>query len=388
MKKIVIVVVLILFLAGCWDRKELTEIGMVAALAIDQNPKTGEYEVSSQFLRPAAESTQTPSPERPFLMVTTSGKTIFEAMRGTNKTTDRKGFFAHNKVIIINERVAKEGLIPVLDALQRGKEIRGYVWLCIAKDVDASKILEMKSDNIARIPAKYINSLIDNAEQEAAKINILTFQKKMLASGIDPVAGVFITEKTVTEPFERIKLIGGAVFQKDKLKGFLNDKETRGYHWVTEEKAAQLGAVSLPSLLEEGKFVTVEVRKVRSQIKPEVKGENQFSFTIEVKEDGRITDQQASEKFEDRKQQVDYFRKIEAENKKLIEEEIDLAVKKAQQYKTDIFGFGQALNKENPEVWNKVKDNWEEIFADVSYEVNANVDITSSVLLQGPLQPE
>jgi spore germination protein KC len=376
-------------LTGCWDRKELTEIGIVAAMAIDKDPDTGEYEITSQFLRPSAESTQTPSPERPFLLVTTTGKTIFEALRNANQTTDRKGFFAHNKVIIISEEVAEEGLVPVMDPFQRGKEIRGYVWLCIAKGADAKEILDIKADNIARIPANYLNSLIDNVENDAATINVLTYFKEALGEGKDPVAGVLTIEKIDIEPFERVKLTGGAVFQKDKLKGFLNEGETKGYHWVTGDNPADKGAISLPAVREEGKFVTVEIRKVSTQIKPKVNGEDQISFTIDVKEEGRLTEQQTIGQFKERKQQVDYLREIEKENKKRIEEEIDMVVKKAQQdFQADIFGFGRALSKEYPDVWNKVKENWDERFVDVSYTVNANVEITSSVLLQGPLEPK
>ncbi|WP_227937544.1 Ger(x)C family spore germination protein [Alkalihalobacillus deserti] len=388
MKKLVIVLFCLLLVTGCWDRRELTEIGIVSALAIDKNPDTGDFEITSLFIRPSAESTQTPSPERPFLLVTTTGKTIIEAIRKSSQTTDREGFFAHNKVIIINEQIAKEGLIPVMDTFQRGKDIRGYVWLCIAKGTEAKNVLQIKSDNISRIPANYLNSLIENAEEEAAKINFLTYNKEALSEEKDPVAGVLSIEKIEKEPFERVKFSGGAVFQKDKLKGFLTERETRGYHFVTGEGPANQGVISLPSVLEKGKFVTIEVRNVTSQIKPEVKG-NQISFTIEVKQEGRIAEQQATGQFKDRKEQVDYFRKIEEENKKRIEEEVNLVVKKAQQeFQTDIFGFGRALNKDYPDVWNNVKDNWDERFADVPYTVNANVDITSSLLLQGPLEPK
>ncbi|MFC0559444.1 Ger(x)C family spore germination protein [Halalkalibacter alkalisediminis] len=389
MKKIFLSIILVLLLAGCWDRNELTEIGIVAAMAIDKDPDTGEYEVTSQFLRPAAESTQTPSPERPYLLVSHTGKTIFEAKRNSNQTTDRHGFFAHNKVVIINEELAREGLLPIIDSFKRGKEIRGHVWLCIAKGVDAKEILGVKSDNIARIPAMYLQSMINNAEQGAATINILNYFKQTLGEGIDPVAGVLTIESIDTEPYERVKLTGGAVFKKDQLKGFLNENEIRGYNWIKGEGPANTGAISLPSLLEEGKFVTVEVRDVSAQIKPKVDGNDQISFTIDVYQEGRITAQQATVgPFEDRKQHVDYLKLIEEENQKLIEDEIHLVVEKAQkEFQSDIFGFGRALEKEYPKVWQNVKDNWSETFAHVPYTINADVEIPSSMLLQSPFEP-
>ncbi|MGO4887550.1 Ger(x)C family spore germination protein [Anaerobacillus sp. MEB173] len=387
--RIIIVIFCFLFVTGCWDRQELTEIGIVSAVAIDKNPDTGEYEITAQFLRPAAESTQTPSPERPFLLVTTTGKTIFEAVRKTNQTTDRRSFLAHNKVIIISEEVAKEGLVPVLDPFQRGKEIRGYVWLCISKGINGKEILGIKSDNIARIPANYLNSLIDNVENNAATINMLTYFKEVLGEGKDPVAGVLSIEKTKTEPFQRVKLSGGAVFQKDKLKGFLNEMETEGYHWVTGNGNADTGVITLSLGEEEGQFVTVEILNVSAKTIPEVNGENQISFTIDIDEEGRLTDQEMIGQFKERKEQLDFLKEVEEENRKTIEEEINAVLKKAQQdYQADIFGFGETLSKEYPDVWNKVKDNWDERFPEVAVTVNVNIEITSTVLLQGPMEPK
>lgn len=56
-------------LVGCWDVQELTELGIVTAIAIDKDEETGEYILTSQYLRPSAESTFAPSQEEPFLIV-------------------------------------------------------------------------------------------------------------------------------------------------------------------------------------------------------------------------------------------------------------------------------------------------------------------------------
>ena len=44
-------------------------------------------------------------------------------------------------------------------------------------------------------------------------------------------------------------------------------------------------------------------------------------------------------------------------------------------YKADIFGFGAKLRQEEPAVWKKVKDRWENIFQDL--KVNVDVEITT-----------
>src|SRR3954447_26200013 len=101
-----------IMLTGCWDKTELKELGIVMGIAVDKNSDTGDYILTSQMLRPSALNTQSSSSEPPFEKVVTTGKTIYEAIRKANLEFDRKGFYAHNKVVLVSEDIAKEGLIP------------------------------------------------------------------------------------------------------------------------------------------------------------------------------------------------------------------------------------------------------------------------------------
>ncbi|MDT8860773.1 Ger(x)C family spore germination protein [Alkalihalobacillus sp. MEB130] len=379
----------LVFISGCWDRQELTEIGLVAAMAIDKDPETGLYDLTAQFLRPAAESTLTPSPDRPYLMVSTTGDTIIEVMRKANQTIDRQGFYAHNKVIVIHEDVAKEGITPIFDSFKREKDIRGHVWVCVAKDTSAKSLLDIKANNISRIPADYLEGLIDQSELSAASINVLNFYKQTLGKDRDPVAGLLSLEETDHEPFVRIKLSGGAVFNNDKLKGFLDPIEARGYNWITKKKLNQMATLTVPSLLEENKMVTLLIQELDAKITPTVSGGNPFSFVITVKPKGRLAESQATNGADDRKAILDFLADIEKEAEKKIEEEIKLVVDKAQQdFKADIFGFGRELNKDYPDVWNKVAENWNEIFTQVPYTVHVDVTLDNTGLIQGTIEAE
>ncbi|WP_394236362.1 Ger(x)C family spore germination protein [Niallia oryzisoli] len=390
MRRYSFVILSIFLLSGCWDRKELKEIGMVGAIAIDKDPETKEFILTSQILIPAAESSQNPSPGKPFLLETATGKTIFEALRRTNQMIDRRSFFAHNKIIIISEELAKEGLISILDSFYRGKEIRGYVWICIAKETNARNILEAENIGVSRIPANFLNNMLEQTDSHLNSVstNLLTFYKDALEAGTDPVAGVLVMEKKEKGKYSQDKnvtLSGAAVFKKDKLMGLLNESETRGYRWITGDIKA--GAFSLPSDIQEGKYVSVDVIKMNAKIVPEVKGE-QISFAIHVSEKGKVTEQQATVQFSDAKQQINFLNSLQAENKKVIEDEMNQVIKKAQALQTDIFGLGNALNKRYPETWNKVKDEWPDKFADVPISLHVKVNITSSGLMKGPFKPE
>jgi len=384
-KKAVICCTCLLLLTGCWDRTELKKLGIVMGIAVDKDPESGEFIVSTQMLRPETLSTQSPSTEKPVEKVVTTGKTIFEAIRKSNLEFDRKGFYAHNKVILIGEDLAKEGLLPVLDFFQRGKEIRGYVFVCIAKNAQAREILESDTGGIEPIPALRLKDMIEDTkfQLKATKINLLNFYKESIGSGIEPVVGVLEFEKDKYSK-KHVKLSGGAVFNKDKLIGYLNERQTIGYRWCKSE--VESGAVSIPSPVNDDRYESVEVKKSDTTIKPTVKG-NDISFTINVEGEGIITEQEVMTSLEDNTRKLEHMKKTEEKMNKQIEKYIKLAIEKSQkEFHSDIFGFGRALNKEEPKVWNQVKNDWNERFSEVPYTVNVHFKINSTGLMRGPFQ--
>lgn len=379
-----------LILTGCWDRRELNQLGIVSAIGIDKDPDTEEYILTSHVLKPSELSVQNSSSRKPYNVVTTTAKTIFEAIQKSNNLSDREGFYAHNKVIIVSEELAKEGLLPILDSFKRGKEIRGYNKLFISKNSQAIDLLTLKSSGINPIPGNMYDDLAKNTNHQfgSTSINIINYYKDTIESGIEPVVGVLQIEENKSNPTEKvIRITGGAAIKNDKLAGYLDETETSGYQLIKGDIST--GVISLPSVLEKNKFVSIEVINTNSKIKPEVKS-GEVSFTIIVNIEGRLTEQQSNIiKFKEREQQVKYLNKLEEVAEKQIEEEINTVVKKAQQdFKTDIFGMGKSLFKENPAAWMNVKENWPETFAQVPFKVTAKVNISSSTLFKGPFVPE
>ncbi|WP_175639040.1 Ger(x)C family spore germination protein [Metabacillus schmidteae] len=392
MKRVIVVFFSLCLLSGCWDRRELKELGIVSAMGIDRNPDTGEILFTSQVVNPSVLKPEGGSGS-PVKIITSTGDTVYKAIRNVNQEFDRNNFYAHNKVIVIGEQLAKEGILPILDAITRGKESRGYVWICIAKGMQASTILNQNQQGIEQVPANYLESLHENQKLnfDVTVIQLNDFYKKSLSLGTNPVIGVLEMSEnpssngSKTETVQQVKLTGGAVVKGDKLVGYLNEKEARGYNWIIGE--VNSGILTLPSKLEENKLVSVEIRKTKSKIKPDIKG-GKISFAIEIKTSAILVEQQGAGTFKTRKEQYDYLNHIEKGLEKLIEEEVLNVVEKAQQdYQTDIFGFGTHLNKKDPKIWKDVKDQWlEDQFQNATVNVKVQADIGARELLKEPLK--
>jgi spore germination protein KC len=59
-----------------------------------------------------------------------------------------------------------------------------------------------------------------------------------------------------------------------------------------------------------------------------------------------------------------------------MEETINLTIETAQkQYKSDIFGFGEAIHRSNPKEWKKIKEQWDEEFSEMTANVKVDVKL-------------
>ncbi|MGM0877498.1 MAG: Ger(x)C family spore germination protein [Bacillota bacterium] len=390
-RKVCLILVCTLFLVGCWDRKELKEIGTVVAVGLDKDPNTGKVLFTAQIIRPGALAKDGGTQESPIEIVSSSGNTVFEAIRNSREKLDRKYHYFHTKIIVIGEALAKEGVMPILDTFTRGKEMRGYVWLAVTQEgVQAREIVGVKS-KIENIQASYLKNVIENKEFHAgaSTSDFMTYYIKSLENGIEPIIGVlkmieeqnFPVENRPGKTTRQVKFSGVAAFKDDKLVGFLNKEEAQGLNWIIGEVKSRV--FTMPSLIEEDKLISIEVIRANSHIEPKIKGGN-ISFIINVEQEGSLVEQQSMGNITEPKEIVDYLKKVEEKNEELIKKEIEMAVNKAQEeINSDIFGFGDTLNKKYPKKWEEVKDKWDDLFPNVDYEVKVNVEIIRTDFMQG-----
>lgn len=157
-----------------------------------------------------------------------------------------------------------------------------------------------------------------------------------------------------------------AVFKKDKLIGWLNEDESKGYNYITGKVKSSVGFVGCPR---GGKVVT-EIIRTQTTIKGAVnRGEPRINIKMQVEANvGEVecTDLDLTK--------VSTIYDIEKREEEKLEEIMRASVRKAQKsYKSDIFGFGEAIRRANPKAWNTLKNNWgREYFADLPVNIKVN----------------
>jgi spore germination protein KC len=375
---ILILLLLLPVLSGCWNQKELTDLAFVMALGIDKG-KEKKFNLSFQLVNPGnVSSGQTGGGKGlPIAVYRSSGDTITEAARNATKKVSRRLYYAHTNVVVISEEVAKESLLYVLDALDRDPEFRTTTELVIARGSKAEDIVTTLTI-LDRLPVTKITKQIKFSESmlgENISLNIDDFLIGLLSKGKQPIANGYRLvgdkpkarkaenlQKTTTDAF--LQSDGLAVFNKGILRGWINYDKARGIVWVLDK--VQSTDININW---EGKKNALSIAPIRSKTKVSVRIVNEKPI-INVKNENEGWISEANTAIDLDSPEV--IAQIEKLTEKEITRQIRASVKEAQKLKTDILGFGEKVHIANPPLWKKIQGNWDEEFADL--QVNVHVD--------------
>jgi len=369
-----------LLLTGCWDKREINELAIATAISIDQIDD--EFHVSAQVVIPTELSKQGGGTgSSPVTLYQASGVSVNEAIRKLTLVAPRTIYLGHLQVVVISEELAKEGILPIVDFLSRGWGHRPDFYLIVSKEMDARDILKVQT-SLEKIPSSELFNILHSSEANYSSTLAATFNKMKVNLDREGKEGVLtgvqiIGDRTkgpmnenvqTIDPEAKIKFGELAVFKGDKLIGWLNDKESRGYNGITNQVNSTIGVVSCP----DGGKVSLDFEKFNSKIKSKKVSSNP---EIEIQVDIVADIGEVSCNIDLTKQET--VKMLEKEMEKVVKSDMQDTIKTVQQnFQSDIFGFGAAIHKQNPKEWKNLKENWDEVFAELP--VNIKVDLRIS----------
>lgn len=375
MKKIIFTIaciILLMMLPGCWNRRELNTLAIVQAVGIDRT-EDGQINVSLQILKPSAIKTSTSEKaggSKSVWVVTSKGKTVFDAIRNASMQTDRKAYFSHNTVYVLSEEIAKEGLGDELDLLSRDAEFRQTPYVFISRR-KAEEIVRGEHEQ-EKIPGQAIEKLakLTSAASKIPKIQLIDLLKNLASKTNDSIIPGIELISGDQEPSTKnlVKLEGTAILKRDKLIGWFDGKETRGVLWILGEVKSGILVIQTPG--DETKKSVIEIIKATSRIVPErERADGNLVLTVNVHVEGNLGEEMGNADLV----KTESFKELEKETASVIEDEINSALNKAQHWDVDIFKFGTEVHRQFPEEWPELEKNWREEFQKI--QVNIVVDV-------------
>lgn len=368
-------------LSGCWDRVELKDVDIVIAIGIDEGIDDVEnrFRVTVQVINEgqiASASGQGGKGGSPVTTYSATGSTVEEALRKVSPKTPRNLFFPHLQLLVVGEELAKQkGIQNLFDWVERDSQFRGLFHVLVSKNNTAKNVLQILTP-LEPIPSIKIVDSLESTQKiwgeltstRADKVIQQLDGKVALLTGIeitgDPEQGNSLTNVQQISPQAELETKGLVIFKNGKPEKWLYGSEARGVVLINNEISKTI--INL-NCKKEKKGISVDVSRAKTNIKAEIK-KGKPIIHLTVRSEGHISEVHCPVDLE----KHETIEKLEKQMEKEIKEEILMALEAAKEQKSDIFRFGEYVNREDPKLWKKIKGKWnDEIFPKT--EVNVNV---------------
>ncbi len=390
-KKIVILLLLVLLsclLGGCWSRSEIAEEAIVMGAGADLT-EDGLIRLTVQIASPGAlgasgGEVSGGGNEPPTWVVWAEGKTIEDAERYLAMKIPRRIYWDHCVILVIGEKLAKEGTDIMSNFFLRNGEPRETMWLMVARG-DARDIL-LAQPMLATTSAQATGFL--TRMKTGYTVQIYEYAEMRASKGVQPViTGVEAQDfgesrgsgQGGDSPVQKkAELSGVAVIKNDKLVGWLDAHETRGLLWLKGE--ARRSAVIVPSPGEPENKVSIRIVRSSTKIVPEYDGENIW-FDVSIYAEGDMVEQQSRLDLAKPEQ----VKALETAMSEEIKSRTVATLEKAQwEYGEDIFGFGNAFHRKYKKEWREMQNHWDEEFSRAGVNISVEAHVRGIGLLTKP----
>ncbi|MHB9146385.1 MAG: Ger(x)C family spore germination protein [Symbiobacteriia bacterium] len=250
-------------LPGCWDGSEIDELGYVLAIGIDRGNPGYSYTFWLAVPRKLVSGAGGGSGGGgggdgggKVHVLTVDAPDLTSAMNLTNTWIARQLTLEHAKALVIGEALARENILSALAPAVRFREFRRNMLIMVSRTT-AREFLEKNQPSIEENPARWIELMgkrqdltgfttastihdffLDSESQSALPLVILGGVNTASQGGgqaatgpnrLPPAAvdGAYLPGTIPRSGGDPVELIGGAVFNGDKMVGTLTGDEVR-----------------------------------------------------------------------------------------------------------------------------------------------------------------
>jgi len=379
MKKLLIFILLLFGICGCWNYKELDDYSIITGVAIDKNDD--DYEVSVLISNASKSSGESPdSSQSQGVVFSGKGDSIFKALKDIALISPKELYLDHFSILVISEEIASEGIYNVVDFFLRYPNARKDFSVALAKDCKAKDTLKIItpltdfpsqsiSDNL-QFSSK-LQGAISNINYNELMYDLIAPGKEVVINSIkivgDEEEGSKKENTESSEPKTYLKLGNLGIFKDDKFIKWTTEEESFGINIINNK----MSEMYIKIKLDDG-YVVVSPVNFSSEIEVKIK-KDKPQISIATKGNAKVMEVNGYINLED----DSIIEEIRKKSNKKIKDYIKKGLKIAFENETDIFGFGLKLYKSNPDYYNEVKDTWNENLKDLDINIKSDLIIKS-----------
>lgn len=351
---IILCLVIMVSLTGCWNYRSLNDISIVVGIAVDKNTINDSYILTFEIIDLIESSKETGVKSK---VISSTGETIFDAIRNAKRKLSNKLYFGYAYVLIICQEIAKDGdIYCVFDFFMRDAEPRATINVAISKEETAQELLT--TDGVdSSLVAFNINYVIQEDSKVTCSTLEVPFYKAYKAVTVKrPLALPALRISEEIEDEKAVESDGIAIFNDNKLVSFMSAEETKYFMYAIDE--IEGGLIEFSSFNKKIDRITFEVFSNKTDIKHSYK-DNRLKFTISpyVKVSiGEMMKKTAvilsDQDFED----------IEQRAKDMLAERMKSTIDRIRyQIGADILGLEEYVYRNDPKLWKQIQDNIDQL---------------------------
>jgi spore germination protein KC len=374
MKRIKFLILLLPLLSGCYNYRELNELGITTAVSIDY--KDNNFYVIAEVINPIKQQDASSSNNSPFVNYNSSSSSLQDAFRKVVLESPRQLYAAQLEIIVLSEEVVNNHLEEVLEYFARDPEARTEIKIIVAKTEDSTKAITLQTLLTSLSSSNIINSL--DLQSKVLGMAYPVTLNELLNMYIDPYLEVVLPSMTLygnyeigdekenittSSPKAIVKIDGSTITKDNKILGYLDLEESKILNLINgklKETIIKMNYYDGYIIFEPNRIkVSRELDIKNNIIKINISG---YSKTKEIQSNINVKDPKEVEKLN------------KALNMELEKKITDTFNSIREKYGTDVFGFQELYYRTNYKYFKENCTNWyEDIYPKIKLEVKANV---------------
>ncbi|WP_281248342.1 Ger(x)C family spore germination protein [Paenibacillus catalpae] len=359
-----------LLLTGCWDRTEINHYAFWMGTFIDRS-KEDEVKVSAQIAIPSQIGFSSGSggsgEEQGSIVLSASAPTLLASCQLIQDKLPRRLFIGHRRAVFIGRNLAEAGIRDLMDMYTRNLETSFRTSAFIVIGEKPEKVLEMKSpfEPLSSSAAVDVEKYSKNGDKSFRDF-IVAMKNETTCPVLSVLDTADIENKKAGQVFEINRL---AIFNKQtRLAGILEPKDSM----MTLRVLGRLNQNIVTEYISGGGgYVTVFESNQDTRMKTNIEG-GQVTVHIKLTGTGTLKENRTKLDLMDPKA----LEIVQTElNEQLAKKVLDSIHKVQLSYGTDIYGFGEAIHRQHPSEWQKLKGNWEQTFRHAKIVVEVHLHI-------------
>lgn len=374
MKRIKFLILLLPLLSGCYNYRELNELGITTAVSIDY--KDNNFYVIAEVINPIKQQDASSSNNSPFVNYNSSSSSLQDAFRKVVLESPRQLYAAQLEIIVLSEEVVNNHLEEVLEYFARDPESRTEIKIIAAKTEDSTKAITLQTLLTSLSSSNIIKSL--DLQSKVLGMSYPVTLNELLNMYIDPYLEVVLPSMTLygnyeigdekenittSSPKAIVKIDGSTITKDNKILGYLDLEESKILNLINgklKETIIKMNYYDGYIIFEPNRIkVSRELDIKNNIIKINISG---YSKTKEIQSNINVKDPKEVEKLN------------KALNMELEKKITDTFNSIREKYGTDVFGFQELYYRTNYKYFKENCTNWyEDIYPKIKLEVKANV---------------